>query len=112
MHGLFLAAASLVFLSYVLAPIAWLVSSSFQNEREIVSKPPHWIPDQPSLQNFTPCRVYFHQQFLSRSLHRPGNLDGFVQHFPCLRDLVQLGVRIATRAVPLRIEIFPSHRAR
>lgn len=52
-RGLFLAAASLVFLSYVLAPIAWLVSSSFQNEREIVSKPPHWIPDQPSLQNFT-----------------------------------------------------------
>ena len=52
-RGLFLAAASLVFLSYVLAPIAWLVSSSFQNEREIVYKPPHWIPDQPSLQNFT-----------------------------------------------------------
>ena len=51
-HGLFLAAASLVFLTYVLAPIAWLVSSSFQNEREVVSKPPHWIPDQPSLQNF------------------------------------------------------------
>ena len=28
----------------MLAPIAWLVSSSFQSEREIVSKPPHWIP--------------------------------------------------------------------
>ena len=30
----------------------WLVSSSFQTEREIVSKPPHWIPHEPTLQNF------------------------------------------------------------
>jgi multiple sugar transport system permease protein len=52
-HGLFLGAASLIFLSYVMLPVAWLVSSSFQNEREIVSKPPQWIPDQPTLQNFT-----------------------------------------------------------
>ena len=40
--GLFV--ASVVFLAYVLAPIAWLVSSSFQSEAEITSKPPHWIP--------------------------------------------------------------------
>jgi len=38
---------------YVLAPVAWLFSSSFQTEREIVSRPPHWIPQQPTLQNFT-----------------------------------------------------------
>lgn len=44
--------ASMVFLGYVLSPIGWLVSSSFQNEREIVSKPPHWIPNEPTLQNF------------------------------------------------------------
>lgn len=52
-RGLFLAAASLVFLSYVLLPVAWLVSSSFQNEREIVSKPPHWLPHEPTLENFS-----------------------------------------------------------
>jgi multiple sugar transport system permease protein len=51
-RAIFLAAASLLFASYVLMPVAWLVSSSFQTEREIVSKPPHWIPDQPTLQNF------------------------------------------------------------
>jgi multiple sugar transport system permease protein len=51
-RGIILAAASLVFASYVLMPVAWLVSSSFQTEREIVSKPPHWIPHQPTLQNF------------------------------------------------------------
>jgi multiple sugar transport system permease protein len=52
-RGVFLFAASLVFLSYVLAPIAWLVSSSFQTEKEIVSKPPHWIPHEPTVQNFS-----------------------------------------------------------
>lgn len=43
---------SLLLLTYVLAPVAWLVSSSFQTEKEIVSVPPHWIPDQPTAQNF------------------------------------------------------------
>jgi multiple sugar transport system permease protein len=47
-----LAVASLVFLLYILAPIAWLLSSSFQSEAEITSKPPHWIPHQPTLENF------------------------------------------------------------
>jgi multiple sugar transport system permease protein len=45
-------AASLAFLAYVLAPVAWLFSSSFQTEREIVSRPPHWIPERPTLHNF------------------------------------------------------------
>ena len=44
--------ASIGFLAYVLAPIAWLVSSSFQPEFEITSKPPHWLPHQPTLENF------------------------------------------------------------
>ncbi|MBK7471602.1 MAG: carbohydrate ABC transporter permease [Betaproteobacteria bacterium] len=44
--------ASAVFLGYILAPIAWLVSSSFQSEAEITSKPPHWLPHQPTLENF------------------------------------------------------------
>jgi multiple sugar transport system permease protein len=36
----------------VLAPVAWLLSSSFQGEAEITSRPPHWIPHQPTLENF------------------------------------------------------------
>ena len=43
---------SLLFALYVLAPIAWLVSSSLQSEAEITSVPPHWIPDNPTLYNF------------------------------------------------------------
>ena len=45
-------AASAVLLVYVLAPVAWLLSSSFQSEREIVSRPPHWIAQKPTLANF------------------------------------------------------------
>lgn len=43
---------SLLIVLVVLAPITWLVSSSFQTEAEIVSVPPHWIPEQPTLKNF------------------------------------------------------------
>lgn len=44
--------ASLLFSLYVLSPVAWLVSSSFQSEAEITSVPPHWIPHQPTMENF------------------------------------------------------------
>jgi multiple sugar transport system permease protein len=43
---------SLLFSLYVLAPIAWLVSSSVQPESEITSVPPHWVPHAPTLDNF------------------------------------------------------------
>jgi multiple sugar transport system permease protein len=43
---------SLLFSLYVLAPIAWLVSSSVQSEAEITSVPPHWVPDAPTMENF------------------------------------------------------------
>ena len=52
LRGAGLAAASLVLLAYLLAPVFWLASSSLQTEREIVSVPPHWVPEHPTLQNF------------------------------------------------------------
>src|SRR6266446_4371900 len=47
-----LSIASLLFIAYVLAPIGWLVSSSLQSEAEITSVPPHWVPHQPTSENF------------------------------------------------------------
>ena len=44
--------ASLLVLAYALGPVAWLVVSSVQDEAEIASVPPHWIPQRPSLQNY------------------------------------------------------------
>lgn len=52
MRKVFLFFASVLFLVYVLAPVAWLLSSSFQGEAEITSRPPHWIPREPTLENF------------------------------------------------------------
>jgi multiple sugar transport system permease protein len=49
---IFLLFASVVFLVYVLSPVAWLLSSSFQGDAEITSRPPHWIAHQPTLENF------------------------------------------------------------
>ena len=51
-RAVLLGVSSLLLLVYILAPMVWLVSSSFQSEREIVSKPPHWIPHEPTLENF------------------------------------------------------------
>jgi multiple sugar transport system permease protein len=48
----FLIVASVVFLVYALSPVVWLASSSLQTEREIVAKPPHWLPHEATLQNF------------------------------------------------------------
>jgi multiple sugar transport system permease protein len=47
-----LLSASVLLALYVLAPIAWLISSSLQSESEITSVPPHWIPHEPTLENF------------------------------------------------------------
>src|ERR1700677_5295802 len=44
-----LLAGSIVMLLYVLAPVAWLLSSSLQREADITSIPPHWIPHPATL---------------------------------------------------------------
>lgn len=52
-RGILRAFAVVLLLAYILAPMAWLVSSSMQSEREIVSRPPHWIPHDTTLRNFS-----------------------------------------------------------
>jgi len=44
--------ASVVISIYILGPLVWMISSSFQPENEITAKPPHWIPKTPTLENF------------------------------------------------------------
>src|SRR5262245_42062126 len=43
---------SAVLVLYTLGPFLWLLSSSFQTETEIVSRPPHWVPHAPTLENY------------------------------------------------------------
>lgn len=45
--GLYGAVAFIVLI--ILAPVAWLFISSISNEVELLSSPPHWIPDEPTL---------------------------------------------------------------
>ena len=59
-RAMFIFVCSVLLLAYLLAPITWLVSSSFQTEAEIVSVPPHWIPEEPTLKNFE--AIFFQEQ--------------------------------------------------
>ena len=52
MRGVVIFVFSAILLVYTLGPFLWLVSSSFQTETEIVSIPPHWIPNEPTVDNY------------------------------------------------------------
>ena len=52
MRRVAIALFSSLLLLYALGPFLWLLSSSFQSETEIVSRPPHWIPHHPTLDNY------------------------------------------------------------
>ncbi|MBV9734356.1 MAG: carbohydrate ABC transporter permease [Acidisphaera sp.] len=41
-----------VALFYLLAPPAWMVVSSFSPDAELYARPPHWIPDRPTLRHY------------------------------------------------------------
>src|SRR5437773_6001132 len=38
---------------YVLAPFSWLVLTSFMHERDALSVPPQWIPQNLTIENYT-----------------------------------------------------------
>lgn len=52
LRSLFLTLLVLLVLLFVYLPIAWLVISSISTRAELLSVPIHWIPQQPTLQNY------------------------------------------------------------
>lgn len=44
--------AVIFFAFYLIVPFAWIVLTSFMTEAEALSVPPHWIPEDPTLQNY------------------------------------------------------------
>jgi multiple sugar transport system permease protein len=42
----------LLVLSFIYLPIMWLFTASLSTQVELFSVPPHWIPQQPTLQNY------------------------------------------------------------
>ena len=45
-------AASLALAFWLVGPVLWIVDASFQLDNELFSIPPHWIPHNPTLENY------------------------------------------------------------
>jgi multiple sugar transport system permease protein len=63
LRSLLLAMGGGVTATYFLAPFCWLILTSFMNEREALSIPPHWLPSEPTLANY--------QAFFDPDRYRP-----------------------------------------
>lgn len=48
----FLYVMSLILAIWLIGPIVWILDASFQLDNELFSIPPHWIPDNPTLDNY------------------------------------------------------------
>jgi multiple sugar transport system permease protein len=55
-----LAVLVVLFVGYVVGPVLWVLSSSFQSEAEIASVPPRWLPEAPTVRNFK--AIFFYDQ--------------------------------------------------
>ncbi len=60
---LFLFFLTLPVLLFIFLPILWLLMASFSTQRELFTVPPHWIPQQPTLQNY--MDIFFPSQAAS-----------------------------------------------
>ncbi|MGB5933452.1 MAG: carbohydrate ABC transporter permease [Anaerolineae bacterium] len=49
---IFLYVASAILALWLIGPILWIVDASFQLDNELFSVPPHWIPQNPTLDNY------------------------------------------------------------
>ena len=47
-----LAAAGLVLALAILLPFAWALSASLQTESALFERPPHWVPDPATVENY------------------------------------------------------------
>src|SRR5438045_8979354 len=51
-RGLLVHGLSIVFMLWIVLPFAWVVLTSLMTEAESLSKPPHWIPDYITFDNY------------------------------------------------------------
>jgi multiple sugar transport system permease protein len=49
---IFLYVMSVILAIWLIGPILWIVDASFQLDNELFSVPPHWIPNNPTLDNY------------------------------------------------------------
>lgn len=58
----------------ILFPIYWMVATSFKESGEWVAWPPHWIPEQPTLKNYSQIFTFDTMQKGLRA-RRPSSLS-------------------------------------
>lgn len=84
--GLYVAAAAI--LLYTLAPFTWMIISSFQTEREIISVPPHWIPRESTLANYR--NIFFEPP---KGVFVPSSAK---EMLPAIRNSIAVGFAVVT----------------
>lgn len=101
--------ASLLFLSYVIGPVYWVVASSIQSEADLVSVPPNWVPDDVTLQNFEAIFFYDTQEvtYENRRIGDPATGDFIPTSaqnlLPALYNSVYIGVWVAVLNIILSV---------
>jgi multiple sugar transport system permease protein len=90
-------ALAFIFTICVLAPILWMVLSSIQTERDLLTIPPQWIPSRPTLDNYN----YVFRGIIPSSYEERGAVRSLVsqevkQIPPCLKNstIVALSVLV------------------
>jgi len=79
---------------YIVGPFAWIFISSFMTNQEIISVPPHWIPENPTSENYT---AYWDASVLnSMREERRTTIGGVVTAVPlALRNSIGVAFTVA-----------------
>jgi len=79
---------------YIVGPFAWIIISSFMTNAEIISVPPHWIPQNPTSENYT---AYWDASVLNNMREeRRTTINGVVTAVPiALRNSIGVAFTVA-----------------
>jgi multiple sugar transport system permease protein len=79
---------------YIAGPFAWVVITSFMTSDEIVAVPPHWIPENPTLMNYS---AYWNPEVLNNLREeRRLTVGGVVNSVPVsLRNSITIAFAVA-----------------
>jgi multiple sugar transport system permease protein len=79
---------------YIVAPFAWIVITSFMTNEEIIAVPPHWIPENPTITNYS---AYWDPSVINNMLEeRRVTVGGVVNAVPiALRNSIGIAFAVA-----------------
>jgi multiple sugar transport system permease protein len=91
---IFIYIAAIVAFFYIVGPFAWIVISSFMTSEETMSVPPHWIPHEPTLMNYS---AYWNPEILNTLREeRRLTIGGVVSAVPlALRNSIIIAFSVA-----------------